>query len=131
MTKDVMGFGRLEIAAIKRNYQNVKPLYRKAEKLQEKIKEEQKEADSLIEEARSCDSYTENLSKKVTGFSLTSKEVLDMHEDAVAWKKYQAEHGVENPMGICPDMQSPAPAQEPQKEVPENEQDNFNGDNAF
>lgn len=127
MTKDVMGFGRLEIAAIKRNYQNVKPLYRKAEKLQEKIKEEQEEVNSLIEEARSCDSYTENLSKKVTGFSLTSKEVLDMHEDESAWKKYQEANGVENLGGINSDMQSPAP----QDAVPEDRQKDFDGDNAF
>lgn len=85
---NVMGFSRLEMAAIKRCYQNVKPIYRKIDKLTERVKSEEEEKEALIKEALANDEYAQKMSERVTGFSLTSREILDYAENPEKWQEF-------------------------------------------
>lgn len=89
---DCLGFDRMQLAAIKRNYQNNKPLYVKMNKLAKKINAAIEEHHRLQADATASDLYTRNLAKRVTGYDLTSDAVLEFHANPEAWEKFKAEH---------------------------------------
>lgn len=89
---DCLGFDRMQLAAIKRNYQNNKPLYVKMNKLAKKINASIEEHHQLQADAAASDLYTRNLAKRVTGYDLTSDAVLEFHANPEAWEKFKAEH---------------------------------------
>lgn len=104
---DCLGFDRMQLAAIKRNYQNNKPLYVKMNKLAKKINAAIEEHHRLQADATASDLYTRNLAKRVTGYDLTSDAVLEFHANPEAWEKFKAEHPL--------NTDDEAPAEEPSK----------------
>jgi hypothetical protein len=104
---DCLGFDRMQLAAIKRNYQNNKPLYVKMNKLAKKINAAIEEHHQLQADAAASDLYTRNLAKRVTGYDLTSDAVLDFHANPEAWEKFKAEHPL--------NTSDKAPTEEPSK----------------
>ena len=110
---DCLGFDRMQLAAIKRNYQNNKPLYDKMNKLAKKINAAIEEHHQLQADAAASDLYTRNLAKRVTGYDLTSDAVLEFHANPEAWEKFKAEHPL--------NTGDKAPAEEPSKPADEAE----------
>lgn len=90
-----MGLDKYQTAAIKRNYQNIKPLLRKVDSLKKKIEDLDAQREALKEEITEVDNYTLNLSKKVTGHVLTSEQVVNFLENPTEWEKFVASHGQE------------------------------------
>ena len=90
-----MGLDKYQTAAIKRNYQNIKPLLRKVDSLKKKIVELSSQKAALEEEITEVDNYTLNLSKKVTGHVLTSEQVVNFLESPETWEKFVASQGQE------------------------------------
>jgi hypothetical protein len=90
-----MGLDKYQTAAIKRNYQNIKPLLRKVDSLKKKMEELNVQKESLEKEITEVDNYTLNLSKKVTGHVLTSEQVVNFLENPEEWEKFVASQGQE------------------------------------
>lgn len=90
-----MGLDKYQTAAIKRNYQNIKPLLRKVDSLKKKIEDLNAQKAALEEEITEVDNYTLNLSKKVTGHVLTSEQVVNFLENPTEWEKFVASQGQE------------------------------------
>lgn len=108
---DCLGFDRMQLAAIKRNYQNNKPLYVKMNKLAKKINAAIEEHHQLQADAAASDLYTRNLAKRITGYDLTSDAVLEFHANPEAWEKFKAEHPL-NTGDKAPDEEPSKPADE-------------------
>lgn len=106
---DCLGFDRMQLAAIKRNYQNNKPLYVKMNKLAKKINAAIEEHRQLQADAAASDLYTRNLAKRITGYDLTSDAVLEFHANPEAWEKFKAEHPL-NTGDKAPDEEPSKPA---------------------
>lgn len=87
---DCMGFGRLEIASIKRHYKDVKPMLKRAKRLEDKIKELQEELDATQQLVKDNDTATMNMAVRKTGFPLTSAQVLHFHDNPEDWQKFLA-----------------------------------------
>lgn len=90
-----MGLDKYQTAAIKRNYQNIKPLLRKVDSLKKKIEDLDAQKATLEEEIIEVDNYTLNLSKKVTGHVLTSEQVVNFLENPEEWEKFVHANGQE------------------------------------
>lgn len=133
---DCLGFDRMQLAAIKRNYQNNKPLYVKMNKLAAKINKAIDEHHQLQADAAASDLYTRNLAKRVTGYDLTSDMVLEFHANPAKWEEFKAKNPIsteevpegaeseqpaetETPDGSQEETETPA---EDTEEAPSNEQ---------
>ncbi len=90
-----MGLDKYQTAAIKRNYQNIKPLLRKVDSLKKKIVELNSQKESIEKEITEVDNYTLNLSKKVTGHVLTSEQVVNFLENPEEWDGFIHTQGQE------------------------------------
>lgn len=134
-TINALGFSRLEMAAIKRNFQNVKPLYKKIAKLEKVLSDSTQELEMLNAEASANDDYSKRLSTRVIGYPLTSKEILNYVENPEEWEKFKESKNIlptsparpateaeEKGEASVPDMQSPT--QEPSNnEMPPKEEE--------
>lgn len=89
---NVMGFDRYQIAAIKRTAANNKLQLKKANKISDKINELNKQLDTINNAIGMWETPIKQLSKKVTGYELTSNEILSMYKDEEAWNKYKYDH---------------------------------------
>lgn len=103
-----MGFDRMQIAAIKRNYANLKPIFAKMDRLAVKVNAMIDEHRKLQANAVASDSYTRNMAKDVTGYDLTSDAVLKFHNDPEAWEKFKADHPLEGENVAAPAEETPA-----------------------
>lgn len=111
---DCLGFDRMQLAAVKRNYQNNKPLYVRMRKLAEKINAAILEHRQLQADAVASDLYTRNMAKRITGYELTSDKVLEFHADPAKWEAFKQQFQTTN----TPEAQEiPQPAEE--SETPE------------
>lgn len=89
---NVMGFDRYQIAAIKRTAANNKLQLKKANKIADKIIELNKQLDTINNAIDMWETPIKKLSQKVTGYELTSNEILSMYKDEEAWNKYKYNH---------------------------------------
>lgn len=89
---NVMGFDRYQIAAIKRTAANNKLQLKKANKIADKIIELDKQLDTIKNAIDMWETPIKQLSQKVTGYELTSNEILSMYKDEEAWNKYKYNH---------------------------------------
>lgn len=143
-TINALGFSRLEMAAIKRNFQNVKPLYKKIAKLEKVLSDSTQELEMLNAEASANDDYSKRLSTRVIGYPLTSKEILDFVEKPEEWEKFKESKNKnlqptqsesvaetkEDDKGNTPEMQSPT--QEPSNDgIPSGEADHHEEGEPF
>jgi len=114
---DCLGFDRMQLAAVKRNYQNNKPLYVRMQKLAEKINAAILEHRQLQADAVASDLYTRNMAKRITGYELTSDKVLEFHADPAKWEAYKQQF----PATSVPEAQeTPQPVEESEaSEAPE------------
>lgn len=101
-----MGLDKYQTAAIKRNYQNIKPLLRKVNSLKKKIEDLDAQKAALEEEITEVDNYTLNLSKKVTGHVLTSEQVVNFLESPETWEKFINAQGQEAANGEADEKES-------------------------
>ena len=120
---DCLGFDRMQLAAVKRNYQNNKPLYVRMEKLAEKINAAILEHRQLQADATASDLYTRNLAKRITGYELTSDKVLEFHADPAKWEAFKQQFQTTNAPEVpeVPEVSEiPQPAEESEmSEAPE------------
>lgn len=88
---DVMGFDRFQIATIKRTFKNNKSSYEKIASNEAKIKKLQQENAELEATAMAWEAPIKELSRKVTGFEMTSKAILEYHENPELWEQQMKE----------------------------------------
>ena len=102
---NVIGMDVFQTAAVKRNYQNVKPLIRERKKMEEKIAELTKNLEIKKAQIAANDQHTGMITKETCGIALTSEQVmwfLEHPEEFEAFKAAQlgsdsnSEAGTEN-----------------------------------
>ena len=102
---NVIGMDVFQTAAVKRNYQNVKPLIRERKKMEEKIAELTKNLEIKKAQIEANDQHTGMITKETCGIALTSEQVmwfLEHPEEFEAFKAAQlgsdsnSEAGTEN-----------------------------------
>lgn len=89
---NVIGMDVFQTAAVKRNYQNVKPLIRERKKMEEKIAELTKNLEIKKAQIEANDQHTGMITKETCGIALTSEQVmwfLEYPEEFEAFKAAQ------------------------------------------
>lgn len=96
---NVLGMDVFMTAAIKRSYQNVKPLINKRQKAEQKMQDAQREIDMINEQIDAMDIFAKTTSKKACGFELTSEQCMHFIEHPEEFEKFKA---AQNPLFEVP-----------------------------
>ena len=75
---NVIGMDVFQTAAVKRNYQNVKPLIKERKKMEEKIAELSKNLEIKKAQIAANDQHTGMITKETCGIALTSEQVMSL-----------------------------------------------------
>lgn len=104
---NVIGMDVFQTAAVKRNYQNVKPLIKERKKMEEKIAELSKNLEIKKAQIAANDQHTGMITKETCGIALTSEQVMWFLEHPEEFESFRAAHteGGDNPDA---DTQEPA-----------------------
>ncbi len=98
---NVLGMDVFMTAAIKRSYQNVKPLINKRMKAEQKMKDAQREIEMINEQIDAMDIFAKTTSKKACGFELTSEQCMHFIENPEEFEKFK---NAQNPLFEAQDM---------------------------
>lgn len=109
---NVIGMDVFQTAAVKRNYQNVKPLIKERKKMEEKIAELTKNVEIKKAQIAANDQHTGMITKETCGIALTSEQVMWFLEHPEEFENFKAAH-------IMPE------AGKPETEEPEQENSPF------
>ena len=91
---NVIGMDVFQTAAVKRNYQNVKPLIKERKKMEEKIAELSKNLEIKKAQITANDQHTGMITKETCGIALTSEQVMWFLEHPEEFEAFKAAHGV-------------------------------------
>lgn len=91
---NVIGMDVFQTAAVKRNYQNVKPLIKQRNKLEEKIQELSKELTIKKSQIEANDQHTMMITKDTCGFALTSEQTIWFLDHPDEFESFKAAHNV-------------------------------------
>lgn len=87
---NVIGMDVFQTAAVKRNYQNVKPLIRERKKMEEKIAELTKNLEIKKAQIEANDQHTGMITKETCGIALTSEQVMWFLEHPEEFEAFKA-----------------------------------------
>ena len=87
---NVIGMDVFQTAAVKRNYQNVKPLIRERKKMEEKIAELTKNLEIKKAQIEANDQNTGMITKETCGIALTSEQVMWFLEHPEEFEAFKA-----------------------------------------
>ena len=120
---NVIGMDVFQTAAVKRNYQNVKPLIKERKKMEEKIAELTKNVEIKKAQIAANDQHTGMITKETCGIALTSEQVMWFLEHPEEFEAFKASQlGGDN----NPETEGAEASQEGAGEAEEN---NGEGDN--
>lgn len=89
---NVIGMDVFQTAAVKRNYQNVKPLIKERKKMEEKIAELSKNLEIKKAQIEANDQHTGMITKETCGIALTSEQVMWFLEHPEEFEGFKAAH---------------------------------------
>lgn len=89
---NVIGMDVFQTAAVKRNYQNVKPLIKERKKMEEKIAELSKNLEIKKAQIEANDQHTGMITKETCGIALTSEQVMWFLEHPEEFEAFKAAH---------------------------------------
>ena len=87
---NVIGMDVFQTAAVKRNYQNVKPLIRERKKMEGKIAELTKNLEIKKAQIEANDQHTGMITKETCGIALTSEQVMWFLEHPEEFEAFKA-----------------------------------------
>ena len=93
---NVIGMDVFQTAAVKRNYQNVKPLIKERKKMEEKIAELTKNLEIKKAQIAANDQHTGMITKETCGIALTSEQVMWFLGHPEEFEAFKAAHGVDD-----------------------------------
>ncbi len=116
---NVIGMDVFQTAAVKRNYQNVKPLIKERKKMEEKIAELSKNLEIKKAQIEANDQHTGMITKETCGIALTSEQVMWFLEHPEEFEGFKAAHMPNN------EVQAENPANIEETAVDEQESNQF------
>jgi len=121
---NVIGMDVFQTAAVKRNYQNVKPLIKERKKMEEKIAELSKNLEIKKAQIVANDQHTGMITKETCGIALTSEQVIWFLEHPEEFASFKAAHGVGESQEETTEEKPSEEAPVAEEETPVDEQEN-------
>ena len=121
---NVIGMDVFQTAAVKRNYQNVKPLIKERKKMEEKIAELSKNLEIKKAQITANDQHTGMITKETCGIALTSEQVIWFLEHPEEFAGFKAAHGVVESQEETTEENPSEEAPVAEEETPVDEQEN-------
>ena len=116
---DALGFDKYQIANIRRAFAANKPTYTKMDALASKIRALGEQYQALENETNAWEGPVAEISKRVLGFELTSREVMAYHNDPALFAEKYPDHPASAAIREMLVTQAPAEEAAPEGEASE------------